>query len=164
MFTIRRRVSNVIPFANLKPVQTQYAKTLPGVVYPWTPQDEDDDTEYYDVPAKSPRETFQPLIDKYRSLQYISRPTNAEEGEFQLFIDEWQFGLPDHAPDEARELLEGLHTDWQLSRGLEEIYFECGWRTDQVDQSAFRREEFLEKRQQHLFGLKCYSYCTQAAS
>jgi hypothetical protein len=121
-------------------------------VYPLTPQNEDDDTEYCDVPAKSPREAFQPLIDKYRSLRYISRPTNAKDGEFQLFIDEWQIFASENDPDEVREIAQELHADWLLSRGLKEIYLECGWQTDQLDQSAFRRDEFLEKRRRHLFG------------
>jgi hypothetical protein len=121
-------------------------------VYAWTPQAEDDDTEYYNVPAKSPREAFQPLIDKYRSLQYISRPTNAKEGEFQLFVDECHIFAPENCPDEVHEIAQELQADWQLSRGLEGIYLECGWRTDRVDQSAFRREEFLERRRRYLFG------------
>jgi hypothetical protein len=123
-----------------------------GVVYPWTPQHEDDDTEYYDVPAKSPREAFQPLIDKYRGLQYISRPTDSKEGEFQLVLDECHVFAPESSPDGARGIAQELQADWQLSRGLEEIYLECGWRTDRVDQSAFRREEFLERRRRYLFG------------
>jgi hypothetical protein len=122
------------------------------VVYPWTPQDEPEDVEYYDVPAKSPREAFQPLIDKYRGLQYISRPSNAKEGEYQLVIDEWDVCIPDNAPVKARELTEELHRKWQHSRGLERIYLACGWRPDQVDQSAFRRDEFLEERRCYLFG------------
>jgi len=121
------------------------------VVYPYTPQDEPDDGKYYDVPAMSPREAFQPLIDKYRGLHYTSRPSNAKEGEYQLIIDEWDVCVPDNAPVRARQLTEELHRRWQYSRGLEEIYLECGWRPDQVDQSAFRRDEFLEKRRRYLF-------------
>jgi hypothetical protein len=151
MFMIRRRVSYPIPCANHRSLQVHCANSTPGVVYPWNPQHEDDDTEYYDVPAKSPREAFQPLIDKYRGLQYISRPTNTKEGEFQLFIDECYIFASENCPDEVREITQELQADWQLSRGLEEIYLECGWRIDRVDQSAFRREEFLEKRRRYLF-------------
>lgn len=129
-----------------------YAKKSPGVVYPWTPQDEPEDVEYYDVPAKPSREAFQPLIDKFRKLQYISRPSNAKEAEYQLVTDEWDISVPDDAPHRARELTEELHRKWQHSRGLEQIYLQCGWRPDQVDQSAFRRDEFIEKRRQYLFG------------
>jgi hypothetical protein len=152
MFMIRRRVSYSIPCANLRFLQVHSAKLSLGVVYPWTPQAEDDDTEYYDVPAKSPRDAFQSLIDKYRCLQYISRPTNAKEGEFQLFVDECHIFAPENCPDEVHEIAQELQADWQLSRGLEGIYLECGWRTDRVDQSAFRREEFLERRRRYLFG------------
>jgi hypothetical protein len=35
---------------------------------------------------------------------------------------------------------------------LERIYLECGWRPDQMGQSAFRRDEFIEKRRAYLFG------------
>lgn len=134
------------------PLQGNHAKKSLGVVYPWTPQDEPEDVEYDDVPAKSPREAFQPLIDKFRKLQYISRPSNGKGGEYQLVVDEWDVFIPDNTPCRARELTEELHRNWQHSRGLEQIYIQCGWRPDQVDQSAFRREEFIEKRTCYLFG------------
>jgi hypothetical protein len=146
MFTTQRKVGDLMS------LQRCYAKTSLGVVYPWTPQDEPEDVEYYDVPAKSPREAFQSLIDKFRKLQYISRPSNVTEGEYQLVVDEWDVFIPDDAPDRARELTEELHKKWQLSRGLEQVYLQCGWRPDQVDQSAFRRDEFIEKRRRYLFG------------
>jgi hypothetical protein len=85
-------------------------------------------------------------------LEYISRPSNAKEREYQLVVDEWDIFVPDNAPDRARELTEKLHRNWQRSRGLQLIYIQCGWRPDQVDQSAFRRDEFIEKRRQYLFG------------
>jgi hypothetical protein len=134
------------------PLQGHYAKKSPEVVYPWTPQDEPEDVEFYDVSAKSPREAFQPLIDKFRKLQYISRPSNAKEGEYQLITDEWDISVPEDAPDRARELTEELHRKWQHSRELEQIHLQCGWRPNQVDQSAFRRDEFIGRRRQHLFG------------
>jgi hypothetical protein len=112
MFMIRRRVSYSIPCANLRFLQVHSAKLSLGVVYPWTPQAEDDDTEYYDVPAKSPRDAFQSLIDKYRCLQYISRPTNAKEGEFQLFVDECHIFAPENCPDEVHEIAQELQADW----------------------------------------------------
>jgi hypothetical protein len=106
MFTTRRRVGHLLA------LQRCYAKPLLEVVYPWTPQGEPEDVEYYDVPAKSPREAFQPLIDRYRGLHYLSRPLNAKEGEYELVIDEWDVCVPDNAPVRARELTEELHRKW----------------------------------------------------
>lgn len=104
------------------------------------------------MPAKSPREAFQPPIERFRGLQYISHPSNVKEGEYQLVVDEWDIFVPDDAPDRARELTEELYKKWQHSRGLEDLYLHCGWRPRQIDQSAFRRDEFIEKRRQYLFG------------
>jgi hypothetical protein len=146
MFTRQRRVGDLMS------LQRCYAKTSLGVIYPWTPQDQPEDVEYYCVPAKSPREAFQPLIDEFRKLQYVSWPSNAKEGEYQLVVDEWDVFIPDDTPDRARELTEELHRNWQHSRGLKKIYIQCGWHPDQVDQNAFRRDDFIEKRRQYLFG------------
>lgn len=123
-----------------------------GVVYSWTPQDEPEEMAYYDMPATTPREAFQPLIDKFRSLQYISLPSNAKEGEYQLVVDEWDVFVPDDAPDRARELTEELHRKWQHSRGLKDIYLQCGWRPEQIDQFSFRRDDLIERRRRYLFG------------
>lgn len=152
MLTTQIRVSNAIFLAGLALPRKHHAETSPEVIYPWNPEDEPEDVEYCDVPAKSPREASQPLIYKYRRLHYTNWPSNAKEGEYQLVIDEWDVCVPDNAPDRARELTEELHRQWQHSRGLEKIYLECGWRPDQVDQNAFRRDEFLEKRRRYLFG------------
>lgn len=122
-----------------------------GVIYPWTPQDEPEETAYYDVPAKTPREAFQSVINKFRGLQYISHPSNAKEGEYQMVVDEWDVIVPDDVPDRVRELTEQLHRKWQYSRGLKDMYVECGWRPEQIDQSAFRRDEFIERRRRYLF-------------
>lgn len=151
MFTTRRRVSLPRVSNNLRQFHNHCAKAPLGVVYPRTPQDEPEEMAFDDLPAKTPREAFQSLIDKFRELRYISHPSNSREGEYQLVVDGWDVVVPDNAPERVRKLTEELYSQWQHSRGLRDIYLQCGWRPEQIEQSAFRRDEFIERRRRYLF-------------
>ena len=39
---------------------------------------------------------------------------------------------------------------WQAEMHLKELYLECGWDVNAVEQSTFRRDEFLDKRRRYL--------------
>jgi len=127
-------------------------ETQSEVMHAWTPIDSDYDN-YLGEPAKSPRDALQPLIDKFRSLQYISRPHNSgDDTLYEVVGESYDVTLPDDASEEVRRVVEKMRWDWQRSRGLKAIYLKCGWRPDRVDQSAFDHDEFLAQRARHLTG------------
>ena len=86
----------------------------------------------------SPREALQPLINKFRSLDYINIPPWAGS-DHELVYEEWAFAPP-------------VRTDFRDESDVESQVRarECGWDVNATSQSAFRRDEFLEKRRQHL--------------
>jgi uncharacterized membrane protein YccC len=39
---------------------------------------------------------------------------------------------------------------WKAIRGLEDIYVDCGWNINTVDQSTFRRDQFIGRRKRYV--------------
>jgi hypothetical protein len=78
----------------------------------------------------------------FRSLHYINKPPWNSSGH-ELLISE---SVPEFttSDDDQRE---GLY------RHLRDLYLECGWDVDTVEQTAFRRDDFLVKRRGFLNGL-----------
>jgi hypothetical protein len=104
------------------------------------------------IPSTSPREALQPLINKFRSLDYINVPSWAGM-DHQLVYEEWAFPPPvrtDFSDDEDFQSQARARDEFLAKRQLKDLYLECGWDVNAVAQTAFRCDEFLEKRRQHL--------------
>lgn len=104
------------------------------------------------VPSKPPREALQPLIDKFRSLAYINRPPWAGT-DHELVYEESAFPPPDRADfsdDSDFESRVRARDEFLAKRRLKDLYLECGWDVNAVEQTAFRRDRFIEKRSRHL--------------
>lgn len=104
------------------------------------------------IPSMSPREALQPLLNKFRSLDYINRPPWAGT-DHELVYEEWAFHPPvrtDFRDDHAFENQVRARDEFLAKRQLKDLYLECGWDVDAISQPEFRRDEFLEKRRRHL--------------
>jgi hypothetical protein len=104
------------------------------------------------IPSMSPREALQPLINKFRSLDYINVPSWAGT-DHQLVYEEWAFPPPvrTNFRDESKfERRVRARDEFMAKRHLKDLYLECGWDVNAITQTAFRRGQFLEKRKQHL--------------
>jgi hypothetical protein len=104
------------------------------------------------IPSMSPREALQPLINKFRSLDYINRPPWAGT-DHELVYLERDFPPPvrtDFRDERDFESRVRARDEFLAKRQLKDMYLECGWDVNAISQSAFRRDEFLEKRRRHL--------------
>lgn len=100
----------------------------------------------------SPREALQPLLNKFRSLDYINRPPWAGTDHESVY-EEWAFPPPvrtDIRDDHAFENQVRARDKFLAKRQLKDLYLECGWDVNAILQPEFRRDEFLEKRRRHL--------------
>ena len=133
------------------------------LMHPWVslysvPTDDDEEREmsvdYFRayVPSMSPREALQPLINKFRTLDYINRPPWAST-EHELVYEESSFPPPERADFRDESGFESqvrARGEFLAKRHLKELYLECGWDVNAVEQITFRRDEFLEKRGKYL--------------
>lgn len=98
---------------------------------------------YFDLRPVSPRQAFQPLLDKFRGLRHLVAP---EHGQVDTGQDaspqRWQFGTEAQFRAEIKV--------WEAMCGLADIYLECGWNANAVVQTAFRSIEFTEKRSKYM--------------
>jgi hypothetical protein len=134
-----------------------YANARSELMFPWTPimdapvdDDERDMAANYfhvNIPSKSPREALQPLIDKYRRLQYIIKPPSESTGH-ELYLEEFEYLRPYEGPGDRREEFDSIDSK-TLSRlrHLKDLYLWCGWNLNTIEQATFRRDEFIEKRE-----------------
>jgi hypothetical protein len=103
----------------------------------------DEVDEYFDLDPLSPRQAFQPLLDKFRGLRRLVAP---EHGQVDIDQDaspqRWQFGTEEHFLAETRV--------WESMCGLANLYLDCGWDVNAVVQTAFRSREFTEKRLEYM--------------
>jgi hypothetical protein len=107
------------------------------------------DTNYFHISPVSPREALQPVIDMYRGLHYINRPLTGDSN-FLLVTEQVGERPPDDPTGAQRQSFESSRKIWQAERGLEAIYLDCGWDVNAVEQTNFRRDEFLQKRHDHI--------------
>ena len=96
------------------------------LVSPWKHWgDPTDNTNYFHVPAVSPREAFQPLIDKFRGLEYLGTPPFMEFNN-DLFLENGR--TPPEDWDEGAKVQFRVDYDvWKAKRKLADFYIECGW-------------------------------------
>lgn len=121
-----------------------------GLVTPWKHWgDPSDSSDYFHVPAVTPREAFQPLINKYRTLEYLGTPPFMELNN-DLFPEYGRTPPEDFSDEGARAQYRADYDVWEAKRKLKDLYVECGWDVGAVEQAQFRREEFVERRERYL--------------
>ncbi|KAK5741363.1 hypothetical protein LTR17_004070 [Elasticomyces elasticus] len=120
------------------------------LVTPWRPFDTPVGVNnYFGVPAISPREVFGPIVEDYRKLKHIGT------GDRMDWDDEETYMSGGIAPIgqgyTARDALwyGAQYREYIAVHGLRDLYLECGWEVDAVNQTRFRRAEFVEKRQKY---------------
>jgi hypothetical protein len=124
------------------------ANDTTGLVTPWKHWgDPTDNSNYFHVPAVSPREVFQPLINKFRSLEYLGTPPFMEFND-DLFL-ECGRTPPEDWENRAKIQFQADYDVWQAKRKLADIYLECGWDVNVAEQSVFRRAEFIIRREKY---------------
>jgi hypothetical protein len=66
-------------------------------------------------------------------------------------LEESEYLRPYEGPEERREESEASDIKTlSILRHLRDLYLWCGWNLNTVEQAAFRREEFIEKRKELL--------------
>ncbi|KAI0174363.1 hypothetical protein BJ166DRAFT_146092 [Pestalotiopsis sp. NC0098] len=117
----------------------------------WEPFDDPTESEnYLGVPAQPPRQVLKPVIDKYQHLDYIVRLDGYVDFSSPLFSESGGRPPKDWGPEDAR-VWEAQYAVWQAVRGIKDIYIDCGWDVDRpvMDQSKFKRDDFLRKRAEY---------------
>ena len=112
------------------------------VLYSWDMNAHD---KYFEAPPLSPREAFQPLIDDFRSLDSLAAKHLwglQTEWPWAEFPREWR--------ESFREGYEADYNVWKAIHRLADIYTDCGWQVNAIEQPAFRRDEFIERRKRHM--------------
>lgn len=118
------------------------------LVTPWQHWgDPSDNTDYFHVPAITPREAFQPLIDKFRSLEYLGTPPFMEFNN-DLFL-ECGRTPPEDWEQRGRMQFQADYDVWHAKRKLADIYLECGWDVNVAEQVRFRRAGFIMRREEY---------------
>lgn len=110
-----------------------------------------DGRNYFHVPPESPREALQPTIDNFRRLRWMNVPLYEDENH-ELVEDVFDRGQepPEFDSGEQRETYDHESRLWEAQRGLKDTYLACGWDVEAKEQTTFRRDDFLEKRRNHL--------------
>lgn len=111
-------------------------------MYPWNYNEYDD---YREVTPLAPREAFQQLIDDFRTLNWLVT------GDWHGLQTEWPWDeFPEDWPESDRPGYEADYDVWKAIRGLRDIYLDCGWNIHTIEQSHFRRDEFVERKKRHM--------------
>ena len=98
---------------------------------------------YFDLQPISPRQAFQPLLDKFRGLHQLVAPEHGQVNTSQdASPQRWQFGTEAQYRAEIKV--------WAAVCGLADIYLECGWNANAIAQTGFRSIEFIEKRSNYM--------------
>jgi hypothetical protein len=87
------------------------------------------------------------MINNFRSLHYLGLPPSIDHNNAPY--TEYGRNLPDWI-DWDRPNYQAGYDVWEATRKLVEIYLDCGWDVNAVEQRAFRREEFVARRERHL--------------
>lgn len=113
---------------------------LTGLVYIWNNINDPEPT-YFHLHPVPPREAFQLLIDKFRTLHRVGAQdcgfTDQDTGP-----EPWQFS--------TTKEYEARHKVWKAMCGVADLYLECGWDVHAVAQRRFRRGEFIDERTRYL--------------
>lgn len=114
----------------------------------WEPWENPVDVnDYSHVPALTPREILGPVIGSYRSLKYLATPRGVEfnpEG----FVESGGVPPRDWGPED-RKKWQNSYNVWEATQRLRDLFLECGWNVEAGEQTTFRRNEFMEKRDRY---------------
>jgi hypothetical protein len=103
----------------------------------------DEVDEYFDLRPVSPRQAFQPLLDKFCGLRRLVAPEHGQvDTEQNASPQRWQFGTEAHFRAEVKV--------WDAMCGLASMYLDCGWDVNVVVQTEFRSSKFEEKRSEYI--------------
>jgi hypothetical protein len=112
------------------------------LVYIWQPMNDDCEC-YLDLQPVSPRQAFQPIIDRFRGLRHLVVPDDGlVETNRDSSPQRWQFGSDAEFHDNFRV--------WEAVCRLTDIYLESGWEVNATTQTTFRTSEFVEKRGKYM--------------
>lgn len=112
---------------------------------PWKPIDNPDEVnDYFHVPAEPPHNVLGPIIDKYRNLHYLGTPAGIDHN--HALFSESDGHPPVDWGETDRRRWRSQYDVWAAVRKLKEVYLECGWDVNALEQTRFRRDEFLERR------------------
>ena len=119
------------------------------LINPWTPNaDGPEPNHYTNVPAISPRKALGPIIDNWRKLNYIGMPDQVFWEHDQYFdCSDGQF--PAHYSERD---VRWARANWDVRiavDGVKDLYIDCGWDVYSLEQTNFRRDEFLKRRAQY---------------
>jgi hypothetical protein len=138
----------VSPISDIVQHQLHHTDRTTELVTPWRHWgDPTDASDYFHVPGLSPREAFQPMINNFRSLNYLGLPPSIDHNNAPYA--EYGRDLPDWI-DWDRPNYQAGYDVWEATRRLVDIYLDCDWDVNAVEQRAFRREEFVARRERHL--------------
>ncbi|KAI0015403.1 hypothetical protein F4780DRAFT_764203 [Xylariomycetidae sp. FL0641] len=122
--------------------------TRTSLMTAWKPIDNPDEVDdYLHVPAAPPCTVLNPIIQKYRTLEYLGTPRGIDFNS-SLFAESGGEPPRDWGSGDARRW-RAQYDVWAATRRLRDIYIECGWDVKAAEQTDFRREEFLRKRDRH---------------
>lgn len=112
---------------------------------PWeNPADVDD---YFHVPTAPPREILGPVIKDYRSLRYLATPRGVEFNP-ECFAESGGVPPRDWGPEDQRKW-QNTYNVWEATQPIRDLFLECGWNTGTVEQTIFRRDEFITRRDRY---------------
>lgn len=129
-------------------VLTPVADCATELLVPWKPTETPEDVnDYFQVPGLPPREALAPLITACQTLDYLGTPDGLD---FNHGLYSESGGLPPKDwPEHNKRQWWAQYATWQAVRKLEDIYLDCGWNVDTLQQPNFRREEFIKRRQKY---------------
>ncbi|KAI1428294.1 hypothetical protein F5Y12DRAFT_732989 [Xylaria sp. FL1777] len=119
--------------------------TATKLLTPWVPFESPDEVDDYShLAGASPREVLSPIIDNYRKLRYLASPMGVD------WADRLYAGSGGVRPDgwgaHEQGMWEASYAVWEATMKLRDLYLECGWDVDAVEQRSFSLDEFLARR------------------
>ncbi|KAI3334160.1 hypothetical protein F4824DRAFT_490392 [Ustulina deusta] len=102
---------------------------------------------YSHVASASPREVLSPIMDDYRKLRYLATPQGVDYSD-ALFANSGGVRPDGWRPDEQQKW-EAAYAVWEATQKLRDLYLECGWDVDAVEQRGFSLDEFLARREMY---------------
>ncbi|KAI1421367.1 hypothetical protein F5Y12DRAFT_790072 [Xylaria sp. FL1777] len=118
--------------------------TATKLLTPWKPfENPDDEDGYSHVAGASPREVLSPIIDDYHNFRHLATPQGFNYA-YGLFANSGGVKPDGWRPDEQQKW-EAAYAVWEATQKLRDLYLECGWDVDAVEQTGFNLEEFLAR-------------------
>lgn len=108
--------------------------------------EEEDPLNYFHLPAHPPSEVLGRLTREYRRLDHLITPHG---GVFRNQDHHFVNSMPDGWSEHEKQRHLASYRTWDAVRKLRDLYVECGWDVDAVEQKNFRRDELIERRARH---------------